>query len=68
MNDVTGTFDVLENGELKTYNRIGDIPLVIDNVVKFQPDIEDGPHNEEQHEEYAKYTYYMQQIMQRETK
>ena len=26
MNDVTGNFEVLVNGNLETYNRIGDIP------------------------------------------
>ena len=46
MNDITGNFEVLVNGNLETYNRIGDIPLIIDNVVKFQPDIPDGPHTE----------------------
>ena len=51
MNDVTGHFEVLVNGNLKTYNRIGDIPLIIDNVIKFQPDIPDGPHTEDQHNE-----------------
>ena len=28
MNDVTGHFEVLVNGNLETYNRIGDIPLI----------------------------------------
>ncbi|BCU94644.1 MAG: hypothetical protein CM15mV5_3240 [uncultured marine virus] len=42
MNDVTGHFEVLVNGNLETYNRIGDIPLIIDNVIKFLPDIPDG--------------------------
>ena len=54
MNDVTGHFEILVDGNLETYTRIGDIPLIIDNVIKFQPDIPDGPHTEEQHEEYAK--------------
>ena len=67
MNDVTGDFEVLVNGKLETYNRIGDIPLIIDNIIKFQPDIPDGPHSEEQHNEYAKYSWYLQQIMGRET-
>ena len=44
MNDVTGHFEILVDGDVKTYNRIGDIPLIIDNVIKFQPDIPDGPH------------------------
>ena len=67
MNDVTGHFEVLVNGNLETYNRIGDIPLKIDNVIKFLPDAPDGPHTEEQHAEIAKNTWYLQQIMSRET-
>ena len=67
MNDVTGHFEILVDGDVKTYNRIGDIPLIIDNVIKFQPDIPDGPHSEEQHSEYAKYSWYLQQIMGRDT-
>ena len=67
MNDVTGHLEVLVNGNLETYNRIGDIPLIIDNVIKFQPDVPDGPHTEEQHAEIAKNTWYLQQIMSRET-
>ena len=67
MNEVTGNFEILVDGDLKTYNRIGDIPLIIDNVIKFQPDIPDGPHTEDQHAEYAKYSWYLQQIMGRET-
>ena len=67
MNDVTGHFEILVDGDVKTYNRIGDIPLIIDNVIKFQADIPDGPHTEDQHSEYAKYSWYLQQIMGRET-
>ena len=33
MNEVTGNFEILVDGDLKTYNRIGDIPLIIDYVI-----------------------------------
>lgn len=43
-------FVIMVEGELKTYSNFDDIPEIFDHVIKFIPEIPDGPHSDEQHE------------------
>jgi hypothetical protein len=60
-------FVLLINGELKTYTNYEDIPETFDNVIKFIPEIPDGPHSHEEHEELDKWNGRLQELMKRET-
>jgi hypothetical protein len=44
-------FVVLRRGVLETYNKYEDIPLDLDHVIEFNPEIPPPPHSQEQHEE-----------------
>ena len=59
-------FVILVNGELKTYNNYDDIPDDFENVIKFLPEIPDGPHTHEQHEEIELWNKRFQQLMEKE--
>ena len=59
-------FVLLVNGKLETYHNYDDIPDVFDNVIKFFPEIPDGPHTEEQHEEIDSWNLKFQQLMEKE--
>jgi hypothetical protein len=54
------------NGELFTYNRYEDIPDKFDHVIEFVPEIPNGPHTEEQHEEIEKWNDKLQLLVQKE--
>jgi len=60
-------FVVLVNGQLKRYERFEDIPQVIDNVIKFIPDVPEPPHTHEQHEEIDAWQDKFKELMARET-
>ena len=53
-------------GELITYNKFEDIPEGFDHVIEFVPDIPDGPHTNEQHEEIEKWNDRLQQLITKE--
>ena len=59
-------FVLLVNGELKTYTNYDDIPEIFDNVIKFIPEITDGPHTQEEHEETEKWNERLQKLMEKE--
>jgi hypothetical protein len=59
-------FVILVNGELKTYDNYEDIPDDFENVIKFLPEIPDGPHTHEQHEEIELWNKRFQQLMEKE--
>jgi len=61
-------FQVLKDGELLTFSRYSDIPQSFDNLVLFEPDIIDGPHTDEQHEEMHKLNDMLLKLMSRETR
>ena len=63
-----GKFDVLVNGEMKSYTEYDDIPKSFDNLIRCDFDYPEGPHTEEQHEEIGKYNDALQELMRRETK
>lgn len=60
-------FVVLINGELKTYQKFEDIPLVVDNVIEFRPEFFPPPHTPEQHDENEKWYEKFKELMKRET-
>jgi hypothetical protein len=59
-------FVIMVNGELITYNSYEDIPDDFDHVIEFVPEIPDGPHTEEQHEEIERWHDRLQELMQKE--
>lgn len=61
-------FVVLVDGKLCQYQNYEDIPKIIDNVIQFKPDIPEGPHTEEQHEEIHEWEHKFKELMKRETK
>jgi len=61
-------FVILKDGILYEYDKYEDIPDSFDNVIKFMPEIPDGPHTHEQHDEIDKWNHRLQELMKRETK
>ena len=59
-------FVIKRNGVLETYNKYNDIPLDFDHVIQFEPEIPEGPHTEEQHEEIEQWNDKLKQLMKRE--
>jgi hypothetical protein len=60
-------FVVLKDGVLITFENYDDIPEKFDNLIKFIPDYDEGPHTHEQHEEMHKLTDIFKELMNRET-
>jgi hypothetical protein len=61
-------FILLIDGKQKTFRNYEDIPEKFDHVIKFLPEIPDGPHSEEQHEEIGLWNSKLQILIQREIK
>ena len=59
-------FVLLVKGELKTYTNYEDIPDEFDNVIRFIPEIPDGPHSHNEHEEIEKWNERLQLLMEKE--
>ena len=59
-------FVVLHDGVQKTYSNYEDIPDDFENIVKFLPDIPDGPHTKEQHEEIEQWHLRFQLLIEKE--
>ena len=60
-------FVVLRKGILETYNKYEDIPDTFENLIKFIPEIPDGPHTHEQHEEIDSWNDKLKELLKRET-
>ena len=56
-----------ESNKQQTYARWEDIPLSFRNVIKFLPDVPDGPHTAEQHTEMEQWKDKFKTLMKRET-
>ena len=63
-----GEFDIILNGVIKRYTDFDDIPLVFDNLIRFEPEIIPEPHTEEEHELMETYNDKLKELMNRETK
>jgi len=60
-------FVILVHGEIKHYHNYEDIPERFDNVIKFVPEIPDGPHNHDEHTEIEMWNKKLKELMRRET-
>ena len=65
---MTHKFVILNNGVLETYTKYEDIPESFDNVIKFLPEIPDGPHTHEEHDEIDQWNDKLKELMKRERK
>jgi len=61
-----GTFIIKDGGELITYTRYDNIPMVFDHVIKFDPEWPEGPHTDEEHEYMDTFNDKLQDLMKRE--
>jgi hypothetical protein len=61
-------FVIMVNRELVTYHRYEDIPDHFDHVIEFVPEIPDGPHTHEQHEEIHVWNQRLQDLISKENK
>ena len=59
-------FVIMVDGELVTYTKYKDIPDNFDHVIEFVPEIPDGPHTHEQHEEIEQWNNRLQLLIQKE--
>jgi len=59
-------FILLIDGKQKTFHNYEDIPENFQHVIKFAPEIPEGPHTEEQHEEINLWNNKLQILMRRE--
>ena len=59
-------FVIMINKELITYSKYEDIPDKFDHVIEFVPEIPDGPHTAEQHDEIEQWNHRLQYLIQKE--
>lgn len=57
-------FVIMRNGVLETYTNYDDIPLDLEHVIKFIPEIPEPPHTDEQHEEIEKWPARLEKLME----
>jgi hypothetical protein len=60
-------FVILVDGKIKHYHNYEDIPERFDNVIKFVPEIPDGPHTHDEHAEIEVWNEKLKMLMERET-
>jgi len=65
---MTHKFVILNNDVLETYTKYEDIPESFDNVIKFLPEIPEGPHTHDQHDEISQWNDKLKELMKREKK
>jgi hypothetical protein len=61
-------FVIMVNRELITYSKYEDIPDHFDHVIEFVPEIPNGPHTHEQHEEIHLWNQRLQDLISKENK
>ena len=61
-------FVIIRRGVQETYTNYDDIPLDLDHVIKFLPEIPPGPHTHEQHEEIHAWEEKFKRVMDIERK
>ena len=57
-------FVIMIDVQLQTFNNFEDIPNEFDHVIKFRPEIPEGPHTEEQHQEIEQWNSKLQKLME----
>ena len=61
-------FVVLIGNTLHEFDKYEDIPDSFDNVIKFIPEIPDGPHTHDQHDEIDTWNDKLAELLKRERK
>jgi len=61
-----GEFVFIIDGETKYFSDFRDIPEDFDHVIKFVPEIPDGPHTDHQHDEIDEWNQRLQKLMEKE--
>jgi hypothetical protein len=61
-----GEFVFIIDGETKHFSDFRDIPEDFDHVIKFVPEIPDGPHTDHQHDEIDEWNQRLQKLMEKE--
>lgn len=56
-------FIIKRNGILETYLQFEDIPSDFEHVIKFLPEIPEGPHTEDEHDEIDIWNDRLQQLL-----
>jgi hypothetical protein len=59
-------FVIKRNGILETYDKFEEIPEDFDHIIEFRPDIPDGPHTHEEHDELAQWNEKLQILVRKE--
>ena len=57
-------FVVMKNNAMHTYTDYDAIPNDFDHVIEFLPEVPEGPHTEEQHEEIEQWNRKLQKLME----
>ena len=57
-------FVVMKNNAMHTYTDYDAIPNEFDHVIEFLPEVPEGPHTEEQHEEIEQWNGKLQKLME----
>ena len=57
-------FVVMKNNEMQIYTDYDAIPNEFDHVIEFLPEVPEGPHTEEQHEEIEQWNGKLQKLME----
>jgi len=52
--------------KLVTVHEWDDVPEEFDHVIKFAPEVPEGPHTEEQHDEIDRWNFRLQSLMEKE--
>ena len=63
-----GTYKVLINGKINTYDNWNKLPLSFENLILFNPHWKEGPHSHEDHLYYDTFSDKLDELMKRETK
>ena len=59
-------FQFLVNGKLVLYDKYEDIPEEFEHVIRFIPDVPEGPHTDEEHAELAVWNTRLQKLLEKE--
>jgi hypothetical protein len=59
-------FVIEDNGVLTEYSNYEDIPELFGHVIQFLPEIPEGPHTHEEHDELEQWNEKLKELMKRE--
>jgi len=61
-----GIFEFLIDNKIETFYDYREIPKDFDHVIKFVPEIPDGPHTHDQHEDIDQWNARLQELVAKE--